>query len=83
VKGKEGEMAQEKRTQSIKQREGEGIRDFALRVTTELQKVYGRSPEEKEWRRVVMMGAREATFLEMDNLQSTTAVEVDYNCRDS
>ena len=52
VKGKEGEMAQEKRTQSVRQREGEGIRDFALRVTTELQKIYGRSPEENEWRRV-------------------------------
>ena len=72
VIGTVGKLTKEKRAQKIKQREGEGVRAFAIRTTAELQAIYGRSPTEEEWKRAVMMGAREATALEMDKVESTT-----------
>lgn len=72
VTGRLGKMSQEKRMQRIRQREGEGIREFAVRAMTELQDITGRSPHDKEWRRIIMTGAREATLLEMDKVEATT-----------
>lgn len=74
VTGKEGFMTQVRRTQRIRQKEGEGIREFAIRATTELQQILGRAPGEEEWKRVIMAGAHESTLLEMDKVRVTLGV---------
>ena len=60
-----------KKAQRIRQKEGEGIRSFAIRASTELQKIWGKTPSKEEWKEAVMMGAHEATVLEMDRVESS------------
>ena len=60
-----------KKAQMVRQREGEGIRSFAIRASTELQKIWGKTPSKEEWKEAVMMGAHEATVLEMDRVESS------------
>ena len=71
VKGSDSRIAMSKKAQRIRQREGEGIRSFAIRASTELHKIWGRPPSSEEWKQAVMMGAHEATVLEMDRVESS------------
>ena len=55
VKGSDSRIAMSKKAQRIRQREGEGIRCFAIRASTELHKIWGRPPSKEEWKQAVMM----------------------------
>ena len=50
------------------QQDGEEIRQFAIRVRDELKEVRGREPRAPEWREGVMVGALDATAMELDRV---------------
>lgn len=70
VAGGENRLTKLRRLKTLQQKDGEPIREFAIRVRDELQRVRGRPPSDQEWRDEVMVGALDATALELERVAS-------------
>lgn len=68
VAGEQNRLLRLRRLKTLTQKDGEPIRQFAIRVRDELQKVRGRDPLEQEWKDEVMVGALDATAMELDRV---------------
>ena len=75
VTGGESKFLKMRRLRSLSQKEGEPIRQFAIRTRNELRKAKGREPSEDEWREHVMGGAITATGMELDRIYNQNLVE--------
>ena len=61
-----------RRLRTRTQTEGESIRQFAIRVRDLLQRIRGKEPRDQEWKDEVMVGAHDATAMELDRLANQT-----------
>lgn len=68
VTGSESRLLRLKRLHRLTQKDGEPIRQYALRMRVELERAHGRKPTEQEWRDQVMLGSHEATSFELDKV---------------
>ena len=68
VVGGENRLQKLRRLKRLSQKDGEPIRQFAIRARDEWIDVHDREPTEEEWRNSVMTGARNATALELDKV---------------
>ena len=68
VSGSENRLAKLRKLKSLTQKDGEQIRQFAIRVRDELQRIHGKDPSDQEWRDKVMVGALDATAMELDRI---------------
>ena len=57
-----------RKLKTLTQQDGEEIRQYAIRVRDELKKIRGHEPRDQEWRDEVMVGALDATAMELDRV---------------
>ena len=77
VAGSENKLSKLRRLKTLTQ-DGEEIRQFAIRVRDELKKVGGREPRDPEWREGVMVGALDATAMELDRVANQMPEDTDF-----
>ena len=68
VTGSENRLSRLRKLKSLTQKDGEQIRQFAIRVRDELQRIRGKEPTDQEWRDGVMVGALDATAMELNRV---------------
>ena len=68
VTGSENRLSRSRKLKSLTQKDGEQIRQFVIRVGDELQRIRGKEPTDQEWRDGVMVGALDATAMELDRV---------------
>ena len=78
VAGSENKLSKLRRLKTLTQQDGEEIRQFAIRVRDELKKVRGREPRDPEWREGVMVGALDATAMELDRVANQMPEDTDF-----
>ena len=72
VSGSENRLVGLRRLRMLTQNEDEPIRQFAIRVRDLLQRIRGKEPTDQEWKDEVMVGAHDATAMELDRLANQT-----------
>ena len=72
VAGSENRLVGLRRLRMLTQNEGEPIRQFAIRVRDLLQRIRGKEPTDQEWKDEVMVGAHDATAMELDRVANQT-----------
>ena len=70
--GSENRLSKLRKLKSLTQQDGEPVRKFAIRVRDELKRIRGREPTPQEWRDEVMVGALDATAMELDRIANQT-----------
>ena len=70
--GGENEFLKIRKLKALVQKDGEPIRQFAIRVQNELRKARGQDPSEQEWKEQVIGGAAESTGMELDRICNQT-----------
>ena len=72
VSGSENRLSKLRKLKSLTQNDGEQIRQFAIRVWDELKQLHGKEPTDQEWRDKVMVGALDATAMELEKIAYQT-----------
>ena len=72
VAGSENRLVGLRRLRTLTQIEGESIRQFAIRVRDLLQRIRGKEPTDEEWKDEVIVGAHNATAVELDRVANQT-----------
>ena len=78
VTGSENRLSRLRKLKSLTQKAGEQIRQFAIRVRDELQRIRGKEPTDQEWRDGVMVGALDATAMELDRVANQSPGKPDF-----
>ena len=74
----ENRLSRLRKLKSLTQKDGEQIRQFAIRVRDELQRIRGKEPTDQEWRDGVMVGALDATAMELDRVANQSPGKPDF-----
>ena len=78
VAGSENRLTKLRKLKTLTKRDGEEIRQYAIRVRDELKKLRGRDPRDQEWRDEVMVGALDATAMELDRVANQMPERADF-----
>ena len=78
VAGSEKRLTKLRKLKTLTQKDGEEIRQYAIRVGDELKKLRGRDPRDQEWRDEVMVGALDATAMELDRVANQMPGRADF-----
>ena len=78
VAGSENRLTKLRKLKTLTQKDGEEIRQYAIRVRDELKKLRGRDPRDQEWRDEVMVGALDATAMELDRVANQMPERADF-----
>ena len=78
VTGSENRLSRLRKLKSLTHNDGEQIRQFAIRVRDELQRIRGKEPTDHEWRDGVMVGALDATAMELDRVANQSPGKPDF-----
>ena len=70
--GSENRLVRLRRLRTLTQIKGESIRQFAIRVRDLLQRIRGKEPTDEEWKDEVIVGAHNATAVELDRVANQT-----------
>ena len=70
--GSENRLVGLRRLRTLTQIEGESIRQFAIRVRDLLQRIRGKEPTDEERKDEVIVGAHNATAVELDRVANQT-----------
>ena len=73
MSGSENRLSKLRKLKSLTQNDGEQIRQFAIRVWDQLQRFQGKEPTNQEWRDRVMVGALDATAVELERIAYHTS----------
>ena len=73
VSGSENRLSKLRKLKSLTQNDGEQIRQFAIRVRDKLKQLHGKEPTDQEWRGKVMVGALDATAMELERIAYQTS----------
>ena len=78
VAGTENRLSKLRKLKTLTQQDGEEIRQYAIRVRDELKKIRRREPRDSEWRDEVMVGALDATAMELDRVANQMSGDTDF-----
>ena len=73
VSGSENRLSKLRKLKSLTQNDGEQSRQFAIRVWDQLKRFQGKEPTDQEWRDRVMVGALDATAVELERIAYQTS----------
>ena len=78
VTGSENRLSRLRKLKSLTQKDGEQIRQFNIRVRDELQRIRGKESTDQERRDGVMVGALDATAMELDRVANQSPGKPDF-----